>query len=278
MSFTLEKTVQIDDDPDSYRSFYDRGWDTTIRDEVASSALAQIVFDLCTSWRGVANARRWPWLVTQFLRARYRAAIRFSPELPAAPVKELARIILGRSETYQLSISERDRESLARELEHIQSEMIARHDKHIPELLESLWQEFLGNEDFLTGVWKSEENAYVALYFAYEVFLIRCVKLGLGIDRLESHQLSKRLIEFVGEDCANTSWNDGPIYLAKLIRHAIAHNGGRVTTSLKKHRAKLTLQDDEIVILAPDTTELFLLLKDRALLFIQEAVKKCPAK
>ena len=47
------------------------------------------------------------------------------------------------------------------------------------------------------------------------------------------------------------------IEIARLVRHALVHNGGRLTPPLKGRKHALMVEADEIQIMAPDTTELF---------------------
>ena len=58
-------------------------------------------------------------------------------------------------------------------------------------------------------------------------------------------------------------WTEQPVEKARLIRHALVHNGRKMTNDLEKYRDQLELEDNEIIIFPHYTTNLFNDLKDR---------------
>jgi hypothetical protein len=139
--------------------------------------------------------------------------------------------------------------------------------------LQSIWRNYLGEREFVMGLWMSEITSYCAVYFAYEVFIVRSLKVASGKERLRTPQVNERITHLLGAPLANSCWQDPNVELARLIRHAAVHNGRQITPALEKYRQRLVLQDDEIVIFARDTTQLFELLKTRVQAFTQEIVK-----
>jgi len=119
----------------------------------------------------------------------------------------------------------------------------------------------------------SEVNAYSSVYFAYENFLIRSVKVVTGLASLRTPELRGKLQKLVGNDIASQCWVNHSVEKARLIRHAIVHNGRKITRELEGYRAELVLENDEIVIMASQTTELYNLLKERVFIISDRFVK-----
>jgi hypothetical protein len=139
--------------------------------------------------------------------------------------------------------------------------------------LQSIWRNYLSEREFLMGLWMSEITSYCAVYFAYEVFIVRSLKVASGSERLRTHQVYERIVQLLGSSIANSCWQDSDVELARLIRHAAVHNGRQITSALEKYRQKLVLQNDEIVIFARDTNQLFELLKTRVQVFTKAIVQ-----
>jgi hypothetical protein len=141
--------------------------------------------------------------------------------------------------------------------------------------IEKHWKSFISIPDFALRLWNSERNAYGALYYAYEDFLVRCV----GVVNTKPDYRMPRRSEFAndiaavyGDQIRDICWLDKPVAVSREIRHAIVHNGGRITKVLANLAPDLPLEHDQIVILAPDTTELFNSLKRRAYQLVKAAL------
>jgi hypothetical protein len=142
-----------------------------------------------------------------------------------------------------------------------------------------MWQSFLGNSEFRFALVGSQRLCYGAIYYAYEDFLARCV----GLARKEPEYRMPRRPQFQKDFTAafdatvcDQCWDHPVVNLARVTRHALVHNGCRVTDEFKEavKAAKylFVVEDDEIQIMAPDTSTLFRLLKDRAALVISAAL------
>lgn len=108
-------------------------------------------------------------------------------------------------------------------------------------------------------------------------FLVDSLKLATGKPRLRTQQVHQTLTNLFGNPTASLFWEDQSIEKARLIRHAVVHNGRRMTSDLEKFRNQLLLQDDEVVIYARDTTALFHLLKERVQSFSESLVRHLKA-
>ncbi len=270
----LTKNIRVDDDLDEYKGFYDYRWSKEFLETVKPTKLRSVGFDLLASWKGTSETRRFPWLMINAVDAAVEGSLQFTTPFSSQILNELAHRITTGLERKHLSLSGDDRESLCTEIRSIESE-ISHRVKTNPVRLDpkELWTHFLQRQGISLSLLMSEVNAYAAVYFAYEIYLIRSVKVCTAVKSIRTRGLPKRLNELLGEKVAETCWSAKKIDLARLIRHSIVHNGRKLTDNLEKYRSELTLENDEIVIMAHHTTELYTLLKERALLFTTEMVK-----
>ena len=268
------KNIRVDDDLDEYKGFFDHHWSDDFLETVRPTKLCPVGFDLLASWKGTSEARRFPWLMINAVGAAVEGSLQFATPLSSQILNELLDRITTGLERNHLSLSGDDREALCTEIRSIEAE-ISHRVKTKPVRLDprELWTHFLQSQGISLSLLMSEVNAYAAVYFAYENYLIRSVKVCTAVKSIWTRGLPKRLNELLGEKVAETCWSAKKIDLARLIRHSIVHNGRKLTDDLEKYRRELTLEDDEIVIMAHHTTELYTLLKERALLFTTEMVK-----
>jgi hypothetical protein len=68
----------------------------------------------------------------------------------------------------------------------------------------------------------------------------------------------------------DSCWSDPKINVARLTRHALVHNGGRLTSDLKKLNHGLKLHGEDIQIFPAFTKSLYELLKDRVTKFLSD--------
>lgn len=139
--------------------------------------------------------------------------------------------------------------------------------------LQEIWAAYQNEYEFDMALWMSEISAYCAIYFAYEIFLINSIKVANGLISLRTNMLPHEIERLLGSTVKVQCWEDEPIEIARLVRHAVAHNGRKLTTDLSKYKSKICLEGNEVVIMARDTTKLFNLLKQRVKLFATEAIK-----
>ncbi len=133
-----------------------------------------------------------------------------------------------------------------------------------------LWDRLIeskeGNE-FQLAIWGTQRLCYPALYHAYENFLrdvmsVRTADPNYRILRYE--KFLKDAVANLGQAIVDECLTDPAVTLARLVRNAFAHKGGRLTKELRELKTfPFQIEDDTIQITAPDTTSLFNLLKVR---------------
>lgn len=213
------------------------------------------------------------------IKAALEGFLNLAPPIPGQVLERLIDKIDHGLEKHNLSLSEKDRKTLVQEIRAVESEIRRAASSHrVTFSTQDLWSHFLQTQGIALSLLMSEVNAYSGLYFGYESYLINSVKVIKGLPRLRARGLSDQLEALGGKPLADACWNDRAIEIARLVRHAITHNGRKITNDLQKYRADLVLEGDEIVVMAYQTTELYTLLKNRILLFTSEIVKRPDAR
>lgn len=140
------------------------------------------------------------------------------------------------------------------------------------------WNYYMRIGTFQTTLWSSQRICYAAIYHAYENFLTRCV--GAALNRPDYRPKKRNrtptqavgdglntLISGAGEYCLE----DADVNYARLVRNALAHNGGRPSPEIERINTKLKIDDGQIHILPYDTRSLFDLLKQKVFWLAEKA-------
>jgi hypothetical protein len=148
------------------------------------------------------------------------------------------------------------REALLKELVTVADEFRAARSAVTPDMpIEPIWANFLEQDAFAMSVWSSQRVSYVAFYNAYEAFIVECLKVGTGLPNLRSTDkkvFNEALRTGLGKDISSPCWSHHEINVARLVRNALSHNGGRETEELKKQKHGVKLIGDELQIVPED--------------------------
>lgn len=266
--------IRIDPDLDSYKGFHDHAWTRQLEKSFSNTRLYRPFFELAASWKGVSNARRLPWLMMQHLKVSLESFASYQAPIPIQTLRQLTDRIVKGCEKTGLYLLARDRQALASEVREIETDLTeSLKNKPFKIDITKAWSEYIDSEEFSLSLWMSEVQAYAGVYFAYENFLIQCLKVAANLQTLRTRDLPEIMSKLLGDELLKRCWEDEPIELARLIRHAIVHNGRKITKPLEKFREKLLLEEDEIVIMAYQTTELYQFLKNRLTIFSNELIE-----
>lgn len=120
--------------------------------------------------------------------------------------------------------------------------------------IEPIWAKFMNDMAFRLSLWSSQRIAFVAFYNAYEVFLVDCLKVATGLTSLRTPMKEFRngLRNAFREDIADPCWFHSEINIARLLRHALSHNGGRQTEDMKKQKHVIKLIGEDLQIVPED--------------------------
>ena len=102
--------------------------------------------------------------------------------------------------------------------------------------IEEIWKNFLGNSESRFFIIGSQRMCYGALYFGYEDFLTRCIGLAKNNSNYRMPNRKKFEEDFTqvfNKDLCVICYNDPQINIARITRHALVHNGCKITKELK---------------------------------------------
>lgn len=123
----------------------------------------------------------------------------------------------------------------------------------------------------------SQRLCYGAIYYAYEYFLLRTYRIVSGDSDFRiigAEEFSKRFASVFDDGLRFYCWTCPELAVAREVRHALVHNGCRMTKHLKGLPHHICVQGDEILIAPADTTALHSSLKDRITKLLPAALSK----
>jgi hypothetical protein len=274
------RELRIDNRLDSYQSFLDHLWIRETNRLVKGTKLDLPVFDLTFSWKGSANARRMPFMMIDVLKSWTNGFSKARKPFTQEVMESFSARVAENIKDPPLSEAQRRQmTSFLNEVQDLIQNKLDQNPFPVDDYLSGFWKWLIEGEaksETVLALWKSEVNAYVGLYYAYEDFLRQCMCIAKVQQdyRITFRRFGDDLAAEFGIGIRDLCWFDERVNVSRLVRNAILHNGARLTPELEPLRRHLNLGGDEIHILAPDTTQLFELLKVRVSAFVQEALKQ----
>lgn len=260
--------VRIDDNLDSYRSFFDHDWAKQIDALVRGTKLEGPVFTLGMTWKSVANTHFMPWLLVVSLIRQLDGFMETNPAMAATVIKDIRANLLHAVED---CLSREARRRLTAAINTLSAAaVLAQHDvkgavraRLSPEVH---WNELLKNPEFKFSIWGSQRICYGALYHAFEYFARQCVAIGSG--QSDEWRLPGNIVEaakrLYGPEFVDKCLGDRAVTIARFVRNALAHQGGRVTSELEGIGHGMVVEDGEIQIMPDNTAALYNVLKTKA--------------
>lgn len=273
----IKRTTYIQDRLDAYEGFFDPEWKWDFMQVIQGTKLQEVGFDLVRNWEAASNARAMPWVMIKCLEVAEHRKIEEAEPLEIKKIRILKEKLLARIESQGERLRPMLRKKLQQAINEVDdeaTEALRKAKNKVHESQRDLWESLADVEAFHSSLWSSERTCYAPLYYSYEWFLKEC----LGIKRNESdfrigREFQRQFRKAFGESLTSMCWTDQRVNVARLARHAFAHNGGRITKELAKQPHSFRLEGDEIQVAASMTTALFHLLKDRALELTKAAVE-----
>jgi hypothetical protein len=247
----IENAV-IDPHLDSYEKFFDPEWAKRVFELVETSPLKAAVDALLVSWRSSSGAHLLPWLMAQSLRNLAEGEYRGSVHFRAGYSQRVVKGIVEKLETRMHHNLKRDQRSvLKRIVANIEEE--AFQDLKTAESQVKLdvgvyWEFLTHTTEFPFCLLGLQRINYSALFFAYEDFLANTIKTRESAYTSKKDQIKDAFARHFGTALSDYCWADPEVDLARLVRNALAHNGGRFGTDLEKHKARFV---DETAPAAP---------------------------
>ncbi len=273
----MSKLMVIDPCMDSYRSFIDYEWARETDAYVADTLLSEPFFDLSRSWKEASNTHYMPWLMVQLMKSTTEGLARTHEPVGAQWVEAMAARLpaeMGGSLRHMQMLE------LRKALQRIEAEVSdALRGKRLEVDPAGVWRSLVSASEFQICLRGSQVLCYRAVYDAYEHFLLRIYKVVTGKTeyRIRPKDFPKDLATALGTGVRDYCWSDSAVNVARVVRHALAHNGTRVTEDVRKLKPELRIEDGEIQIMPGDTKRLYDLLKQRVTRLVTEARLKLAA-
>lgn len=262
----MDKHFFIDEKLESYKTFLDHEWARRIDEQTRGTPLEEIFFDLQWSWKGAANTFYMPWLTVTTMVAAVSGA------LPDTAFPSRYTVALTNYLVPRMGLNNMTTKKLVKELRQISDEVRAENRRPPVVETEMVWRTMLAQSEFQISIWASQRLCYAAVYYAYEDFLARCYRLTAGQpDYRVGKGFTQDFRDQFSPQLRDSCWSDAAINIARLTRHALVHNGGRLTSDLKKlNSLGLKLHGEDIQVFPAFTKGLYELLKNRVTVFLSD--------
>lgn len=281
MSNRVVKNLKVDDRMDSYNPFYDGQWTKMLAEKAGNSpVLESLVYHFCLSVKGVSTTFAIPKLSIDMAENFANKSKLLSLENSLS--LRIVNSIVARIDQSTV-LHDFQRESIRAEMLKM-SEEVQRNTEGIslPFPRQKLWDSFAKveeNEDintykneFRLVLWAACRLCYSALIFAYEDFVVQCMRIKAKQTIRVGRKFSNKCVEILGSDLTKQCWDDPQLAIARLVRNSLAHAGGRETLELRQRPHDFDIIDGELQILPVDILELHQLIKKRANTLVEWAV------
>jgi len=265
VSDDLIQHVRIDDCLKSYRTFFDHDWARRIGDLASGTVLDEAVFALGITWKSVANTHLMPWLLADSLAELLQSFLGGTEPTASRVIRAIHDQLL---KSIGGSLPMRARKRLSAKINDLSASAILARDQAHRRLerrynSNAIWQELLQTSEFRLSIWGSQRVCYGAVYHAFEDFARHCIAIASGEE--DDWRPSGEVLEVAratyGNDFVDSILGDHALTVARLVRNALAHRGGRLTKELENINHGFGVEDGVVQIMACDTANLYHVLK-----------------
>jgi hypothetical protein len=267
----MQGSIWIEDRLEAYGAFF--------RDDFAIKALEaskrserldRIAFDLVCAWRSASYSGALPAVLVMTLKS-FHDGYTNEPRF-AGMLKYLEAVL---SQLYLAVPALTSNEKLSRSIQSsildISCRIVEadRSDKTDFDL-EAAWKDYLETTPFRLGVHALMRQTYLAIFSAYEDYIISLLKLASGDPniRITDRDINKKFRGTFG-DLVESVWFDSRIQKAQLVRHALMHAGGRVTKKLECQDIPVEVNEGYLHIFPEHNQALYDVLKVPGLAILQ---------
>ncbi len=274
----------------SYEKFFDHEWCKRIFDAVEISPLADAVNTLIVAWRSTNGAHILPRLMAESLRAFADGGLDGNLRCRANYSDKVVKGLVGKLvERMQYHLNFDQRSALKRAVSKIEEEAhqaIKTDRAEVRFDVSEYWDFLVHSSEFQFCILGIQRINYGSLYFAYEDFLANVVRVKGQNHELKMVRFDDALPKHFGKPLTEFCWKHEEVDLARLVRNALANDGGRFGESLEKYQSRFVdvtdtdkfplqghlfnLVDGKIQIIPDNTRHLFGVLKDRVTKIVEQ--------
>ena len=267
-----DKKIWVDERYASYERFFDHDWARRFLEVSQGTRFNPAALDLCADWKGAASNASMPWLLIFTLQSFHKGYMQRNEPFWRRLTIAIRQHIIGNK---SISLSNRQRKKLAGVIDGLGLQVQHEMSQRPPELsAEQVWRDYLTIPEFNLALWSSQRICYGAIYHAYENFLREFASIKkpqLRDARAKIIKVKNALADILGKATAYELLEENGVVIARLVRNALAHNGGRASTELLSLRPALMIERCVIQIMAPDVRQLVDLLKKKVMLVAEQA-------
>lgn len=255
----ISKTLLIDTHPDCYNVALVRGWAERIMSIPGMRAdLDDAVFDFVAELRSIAHSARLPLDMLRSLKSFHDGYVRDNP-IPS-PVEKVAGAFAVRVGRGVPGLSQEQLTAVRGVCLEIGKRLgNFREDPRLDFPMMRAWNGMIETTQFQMQLWGLQRTCYVAIYNAYDSFLVRCIALISNDPRFRRgnpERFTQRAVAALGQEAFNICCEDAGIKRAGLIRHAISHASGRKTKDLTDAGHADRTPDGKVQTTATDVRDL----------------------
>lgn len=280
----------IDPNLDSYEKFFDHDWSRRIFEAVQKSPLKDAVDALMVAWRSTNGAHLLPWLMVEslkgFAEGEYKGSLQYRADYAGNVVKGIVEKLESRMQ-YSLKLDQRlALKRVVAKIEEEAHEALKTAQEQFEFDVAGYWNFLIHTSEFPFCILGTQRINYGSLFFAYEDFLANVIRTKEPTYSSKKEQIKVAFARHFGMPLTDYCWNHDEVDLAKLVRHALAHNGGRFGADLEKYKTRFVdatgtpaplvqghmfnMVDGKIQITPCNTRHLFGVLKDRVSKMIED--------
>lgn len=276
----LRQPTLIGEHHTDYSPFYEAIWARRMSRMVRGTKLQRAAFSLAASWKSSANAFMLPWLMVECLSTQHNSFTGANP--PQARTIDGLTFYVGKRMADKLSGETLEELQSVMRSAALEMRMFGGQWKPPKMSPDDQWREFHGVDEFRMALSGVQRVVFPAIYFAYEDYLVsvfRIVARRHQFRKGSDEKFIELLDEHLGATVVANCWSDPDIELARLVRHAITHNGCRMTKELREFpKHGFPVLGDEIQIPPSHVKGLFHVLKGRSLNLTEIALKRLEAQ
>jgi hypothetical protein len=203
--------------------------------------------DLMVQWRAATRVAEFPAVMMSMFSAFASSSLRTQPPVTMLPMLAEAWGAAFRSHAPSLVKGTLFNTAMRATKESVRNKVEAATRKGLAAVsTEAIWAMYVAEPAFRFRVWSTMQVCAVAVYNAYDGFLAMCTQGE------EQDGIADRLESRYGPVLCQKLFQPRDIQIARLLRHALSHNRGRMTRKLEKMKPRLACHDGLISVYPRD--------------------------
>jgi light-regulated signal transduction histidine kinase (bacteriophytochrome) len=264
----LQKQYIVETRQDAYGPFFtDHFAHEAFEASNAAASLKTPIFDLVADWRSASYAGALPAQIPSAIKHFHDAFV--NTETPPSGILQYSEAILAKlsREIPELVADPKLQRKLQEKVVALSCEIVDANASVNQEMDgQEVWKQYLELHPFQLGLHGTLRLVYLAVYGAYENFLVRVLSIAHGGKRIRitDSDFKKDFRSALGP-LIDSAWFAEEIKIARLVRNSLVHAGGRVTDELRKCKIPLVVHDDSLNVFPEHVSDLYNALKVPAL-------------